>query len=122
MNSVLALSGPERYAYFIKRVADTNEVWSLYQDGWAMSGDNTGSALLPVWPASEYAAACALDQWDGYAPKAIPLDELLEVVIPELAENGGALAIFYTPEGRGVVPSLAEFVEHLREELAKYDD
>jgi hypothetical protein len=58
--SVLALSGSERYAYFVKRVADWAELWSLKtEDGWVLAGDDAGHELVPIWPHQRFAMACA---------------------------------------------------------------
>jgi hypothetical protein len=37
MEAVLALPGPKRFQHFIKVVADWQEVWGLYRDGWALA-------------------------------------------------------------------------------------
>ena len=48
--AVSALPPAERYAHFVKRAADTEEVWSLRsRDGWALAGDSARQ-LIPVWP------------------------------------------------------------------------
>ena len=36
IDAVLKLSGAERYQHFVKKIADWEEVWGLYQDGWAL--------------------------------------------------------------------------------------
>ena len=48
--NVVNLAPQERYRYFIKKVADSEEVWSLWNEGWAMLGDNHKSKLMAVWP------------------------------------------------------------------------
>jgi hypothetical protein len=43
----LSLSGLERYAYFVKKAADWEEIWSLKtEDGWVLAGDDQGVVLL----------------------------------------------------------------------------
>ncbi len=61
--AVCALPAAERYAHFVKQVADGEEVWSLRNaDGWVLSGNEAGDELVPVWPHARYAEACAIDQ------------------------------------------------------------
>jgi hypothetical protein len=44
LERVFNLSPHERYVYFIKHVADFQEVWGLKQDdGWATTGDDNGT-------------------------------------------------------------------------------
>jgi hypothetical protein len=39
--NVVGLTPAKRYEYFVKRVADWAQVWSLRDDeGWALAGDN----------------------------------------------------------------------------------
>jgi hypothetical protein len=46
--SVLALSAPRRYEYFIKRSAGHGELWGLHGDGgWVMAEDDDGRTLFP---------------------------------------------------------------------------
>ncbi len=42
MEAVLALPREERYAHFVKRVADTEQVWGLYNNGWASAATDDG--------------------------------------------------------------------------------
>lgn len=39
-----------RYEYFIKTIADYEELWGLYYDGWAITIDDQGNNMLPLWP------------------------------------------------------------------------
>jgi hypothetical protein len=48
--AVIKLPANIRYEYLIKKVADSEEVWGLYDDGWAMSSDDKGRLLIPFWP------------------------------------------------------------------------
>jgi len=76
--AVVTLPGPERYEYFIKRVADAREVWGLYQDGWALAKTDDGTLVFPMWPSSDYASLCAEYEWDGYDAQAFSLEELID--------------------------------------------
>lgn len=111
--AVSALPGPERYAYFVKRVTDAECAWGLFADGWALAGDGEGGRVFPLWPARAYAEACATDSWAGYAPREVPLDELLEELLPRLEQDGVRPGVFFTPAGQGVTPP----PERLREDL-----
>ena len=103
--AVVTLPGPARYEYFVKRVADSQEVWGLYQQGWALAKTDDGTLVFAMWPASEFADLCAEFEWDGYEPQAFPLDELLNDLLPQLEEDGVLPGVFYTPGDKGLTPT-----------------
>jgi len=121
MEAVVRLDGPARYRYFVKRVADSEEAWGLWKDGWASMSDEEGRAVFPLWPADVYAAACAVDEWGGYLPERIPLRDLMEEVLPMLTANGARPGVFPTASGKGVIPGVGELTHALREELENYE-
>ena len=72
------MDGPERYDYFIRKVADWEEVWSLkVEGGWAMVGNPDSDECIPFWPHPEYARICAKDQWEEYLPEPIKIANLV---------------------------------------------
>lgn len=121
IEAVLALAGPKRYEHFIKQVADREEVWGLYRDGWAMAGDDEGRKIFPLWPRSDYASLCVTGDWQGYEPSSFPLTDLMEELLPKLERDGVLPGIFYTPSDKGVIPSIPQLLADLREELKRYE-
>ena len=61
-----------RYEYFIKKVADYEEVWGLYDEGWATAQDVNGNKLIPFFPKKEFAEYYATNEWNKF--KAVPID------------------------------------------------
>jgi|EndMetStandDraft_4_1072995.scaffolds.fasta_scaffold263919_1 hypothetical protein len=120
MEAVLALPGAQRFEHFIKVVADWQEVWGLYQDGWALAAADDGRTVFPLWPAKEYAQLCAESEWQGHAPRSISLDEFTDVLLPKLKADGVLAGVFYTPSSKGVTPSPDELKAALDAELQKY--
>lgn len=122
VEAVTALPGPKRYWHFIKVVADQEQVWGLYNNGWALAATNEeNQTVFPVWPALEYAELCKASTWPECTPKPIEIDEFIETVIPELREEGIKLCIFYLATNSGVVPEYDEFLNDLNSELAQYE-
>lgn len=121
IQSVLALPGPQRYEHFIKIVADWEEVWGLYQNGWALAGTGDGVTVFPLWPAKEYAVLCANRRWADYEPKSFSLDGLINELLPKLKRDQMLPGIFYTPEDQGVTPEVDQFIADLQGEIAKYE-
>jgi hypothetical protein len=119
--SLLSQPGPIRYEHFIKRAADTQHVWGLFSDGWALARRDDGAQVFPVWPSPELAALCASGDWAGYQPRDIPIADFLDELLPQLKKDGVYPGIFYTPTGQGVLPEHQQLTDDLHAELAKYE-
>ncbi len=118
--SVTALAGDKRYRYFIKRVVDTGVVWGLWQNGWALATTESGEQVFPLWPAKEFASACAMGDWSSYAPEEIDLESLIDDLAQRLADSGVLAGVFPTPSEQGVTPELDGLVADLRAEMGRY--
>ena len=122
IESVLALPAPERYAYFVKHVADEERLWALGDEsGFAATAGDDGREAMPVWPHPRYALACAEGEWAGREPEPIALAEWLDGYLADLAEAGRAVAVFPDPGGAGVVREPGELGDDLRAEAARYE-
>ena len=107
----------ERYADFIKHVCEWDEAWGLRDDeGWmAVEGDN-GVTCFALWPAEAYARRAAIDEHANMRATPVPLDELVDKMLPAWEQQGVAISVFWVPPGQGVVVSAAELREALRED------
>ncbi len=121
IESILNLSGSERYDYFIKQVADKAEAWGLFSDGWSLAQDDEGNMVFPLWPAEEYAKLCAIGDWAGHEARSIDIDDLMDGLLPKAREDGTQLGIFPSPTERGVVPTIDAFEADMNEELSKFE-
>jgi uncharacterized protein DUF2750 len=122
IEALISSSGEKRYTYFVKRIVDWEEVWGLYNDGWALASTDDGQTIFPVWPAKEYAALCIKGMWSAFKPKVIPLDDFLVELIPNLRTDRVALGVFSTPEKTAVVPDLDQIKEDIVSEISKYEN
>ncbi|MFK0276096.1 DUF2750 domain-containing protein [Ensifer sp. NPDC090286] len=120
MEAVLALPVVKRFEHFVKVIADWEEVWGLYQDGWALAEADDGTTVFPLWPAKEYARVCTLNEWSGFEPRAISLGDFTEVLLPKLKLEGVLPGVFFTPTSKGVTPPVDELMAALQEELQNY--
>jgi Protein of unknown function (DUF2750) len=119
--SVVSLPAVKRYLYFIKRVVDWGSVWSIRDDdGWALTKDDDGNTLIPVWPHSRFAAACAAADWQHMRPAPIQLEDWIERWLPGIERDKRLIAVFATAEGRGAVVTPGQVQRDLDAELAKY--
>lgn len=122
LEAVSALTGPVRYSYCVKRIADWETAWSLWDEGWALCIASDGDAeSVPIWPAKEYAEACAVEQWHGCQAKEIPVAALISDFLASLRDEGRTISIFPVPELQGVFPTLEEFEADLLAEMSRYE-
>jgi Protein of unknown function (DUF2750) len=118
--SVLALSAPQRYEHFLKRICDTERIYLLEDQGTpVILSDDTGDARsqLPLWPHPRYAQVYR-ERQGGTGHASIDLRALLEEVLPDLAEADIDVAVFPSPEGKAPVVA----PERLREDILAYHD
>ena len=118
--SVLNLDGAKRYEYFIKRVVDNEELWGIYNDGWAMVGDDDGREGIPFWPRKEFAEASCINQWQGYDAEPIDLYEFMDKWLVDMENDKLYPAIFYTNKDKGVIVEPKRLLDDLEIELEKY--
>ncbi len=122
IEAILSLKAKERYAYSIKKITDREIIWSLWhENGWALCEDATNHILVPVWPHADYAALAAKDEWTGYKPKPITLDEFLTRWVPGMAKDKRLVAVFPTPDDKGVVIDPIRLGENIQEEERWYE-
>jgi catechol 2,3-dioxygenase-like lactoylglutathione lyase family enzyme len=120
--AVVGLTGPERYAYFIKRAASHGELWALADvQGLVIAEDDAGEKHVPVWPHPRYAAACAQGPWTGATPESIDIDDWVEAWLPRLRDDGLRIAVFQTPNDQGVAVGTERLKADLEEDLSGFE-
>ena len=120
ISAVTALSGAERYAYFLKQVADWEEVWGLSEDGqWVLMGGENDKRLVPVWPHEAFASVAATGLWAGAQPKSIALDKWLEKWTPGILRDGYSIVVFPVRDA-GAVVTPEQLHTDLEAEMKKY--
>jgi len=122
VDAVSRLQAPDRYRYFLNKVADWEELWGIANDdGWCLYADDSGTELLPVWPARAYAHTFCADDFADHAPKAISMDEWLENWLPGLASEGTQVAVFPLLSGQGIVIDPERLADDLKGALKQYE-
>lgn len=119
--SVSLLTPFERYKYFIKRVADSELMYTLIDSNreWAIA-DVEGKGVLSVWSAPEFAEQNAIEQWSGFSVEEVSIERFEEDVIDKIEENGYLVNVFPVKGKSGFVVELIEFARDLNEEMRKY--
>ncbi len=121
IENILKMSEKERYDYFIRKVADFEQIWGLNDEGWALLGDNDGNRILPLWPEKEFAELCAVDQWKDHKAEVIELDNFIEKWVPGMTNDKTLINVFLTPNTKGTVISPDDLNSDLQEELEQYE-
>ncbi|HEX4964427.1 MAG TPA: DUF2750 domain-containing protein [Thermoanaerobaculia bacterium] len=115
LRTLQALPAADRAVHLVQLAADWDEVWGLQDDrGWVVSKEMDA---FPLWPHPELARACARGNWEGAEPAPIALEDLLEDLLPLLAEDALRVALFPTPEDPGLLLAPGELRQRLQEEL-----
>jgi Protein of unknown function (DUF2750) len=118
---VRSLPADGRYEYFVKKVCDWQQVWGLWNEGWAIMADTEGKEVFPVWPHPIYAEAYAIGEWKGYRPREIRLQDWLGKWLPGLENDGRLIAIFPSTEGQPPTVNSNQLRADIEEECSKYD-
>lgn len=109
----------ERYKYFIKKIVDSEKIYSLYNKGWALYS-NGEQNLLPLWSDKEFAKDCINDEFSEFEIEEIDLYDFLDEFSFNLEKDKVGITIFPTYCDNGIVISIKYLVEEITSELKKY--
>ena len=119
---VLKTDAPTRYSHFVGQVADWESVWGLRApDGWVSVSDDSEVPMFPVWPHEIYARLLATGAWANATPTPIEVHEWLASWLPGLTADGSKVAVFPTPQGKGVVVEPARLAADIQDELDRIE-
>ena len=122
IQSVVKLTAFDRYEYFIKRVADSEKMYSLtHPDGeWALA-ETEGEKLFSLWSDKEYAILNTAGGWEGCTVKEITIEFFQNELQKLIEKEGFLLNVFPLNDMTGFVLDIDEFDRDLKEELLKYE-
>lgn len=116
--NVVELPAESRYGYFLNKVVDWEELWSLHDEsGWALCSGTNSVELIPVWPARMFAEICSQGEWAGFVPRAIKLSDWIEKWTPGMMSDQRSVAIFPTPFNKGVMMDPVKLLNAMQEML-----
>ena len=112
-----------RYQYTIKRIADTETMWTLGIDNQTFAIQKIREDyLLPIWSSKEFAIIFGSTFMKEYNCFPISLDNFEESIIDIICENGYLLNVFPTQtEEIGKVVGINSFSEDLSAALSEYN-
>ncbi len=122
IDSVSSLDAFSRYRYFIKKIADFEEVWTIQDENqeYALS-DVDDNTFVSLWSAEEFIKTNLSEGWENCEPIKLDLEKLGEELIPYASDNCYLINIFPVNGKSGFIVSVDEFVRDLNEELEQYD-
>ena len=121
-NALIKSQPDVRYQYALKRIADTETMWSIVDNNGAFFIQSYGNErLFPIWPFKEYAHAFCAKHWSICKIKAISLETFENSIIDFICKERLSINVF--PIGQEVldkVVGLNQFAEDLSHELEDY--
>lgn len=120
IRNIFALKPKDRYGYFLRRVADFEEVFIIIDSkgDFVMIGSDNIEAI-PVFPEKEFAKLFLIEDWKKYKIKKYSIDSFLNL-LDKLFEDGILIAGFPNLDLKTVTPTAEEVKNHLLFELEKY--
>lgn len=85
--AIPGMSNGERLDYFLLRVFEAEDVWSLKIGPAWFDELNEGKRCQPLWPYKRYASEAALDTWMDCRPDSISLEYFLYNDLQRLIEQ-----------------------------------
>lgn len=121
MDNILNLSAEDRYGYFIRKVADFEEVWLIKdQDGYAIFGDQENKTTIGVFPEKEFAELFLTDTWSNCVLESKDLNVFMEW-LDKLENDNIQIAGFPNKDLKAIVVEPKEMKSHLFFELQQYE-
>ena len=111
-----------RYQYSLKRIADTEVMWSVAdEEESCIIQTHDNQRLLPIWPFKEYAQVYGVDKTKEYKYIPIILDINVDSFIDLIAQEKLLINVFPTEkEPLGKIVGLNTFAEDLSVLLSDY--
>lgn len=120
-DNIINLTPFERYKYFIKKVADFEELWTItYSDGDYALSDVEDNIVISFWPKPEYITSNLADGWENCNSKKLTLDDLEDEIFDLIASQNYLINVFPVNGKSGFIVNLDEFARDLFEELKNF--
>lgn len=124
LEAVTALSPEKRYNYFVKRICDWEQVWTLYEDDCIVLNEaKNGKLYILLFPFKDFAEHYATNTrgMKGVSYKSFEINEFLETIIKKLQANNVSNAlVFPVANGYGLNVSMTDMVKDIQSESENY--
>lgn len=118
IENISKLEPYERYTYFIRKVADFEELWTITdKKGDLILSIIDDNKLVSFWTNEAFITGNLKGDFEKCIPFKMSLDDFEEKIIPLILENKYLLNIFSLNGKSGFIVDINEFVRDLNEEL-----
>ena len=125
IEAIIKLTPQQRYAYFLKRICDWEEIWTLYEDDCiVLNEDKQGVLFVFLLPFETFASHYAIKQRGmcGTFAKCFKLNEFVSTIANKLLANSVSDAlVFPVPNGFGLNVPLTRLIADIHKELENYE-
>lgn len=122
IENVSKLDPFKRYKYFIKKIADFEELWTLVdKNGDIALSEVENNILVSFWTDEAFIKSNLDSGWKECVPLKIGLDDFEEVFMPLIVENEYLINVFPVNGKSGFIVNINEFTRDLNEELENYE-
>jgi len=122
IENVSSLSPKNRYDYFIRKIADFEEVWTIIDsDGNFTLAEVEHNTVISLWTAEAFIESNLTPDWADCVSFKLSLDALEEVLIPLIRQNNYLINIFPVNSRIGHIVTLNDFINDLNDELEQYE-
>lgn len=118
--NILKMSKNDKYSYFIRKVSDFEQVWGLYNDGWAVLKNNEKEVILPFWPEKEFAIIATSELWNDYSPRSIDIYDFIEQFLVEMSRDKIKTNVFHNSIDDGIIVNPLRLKEDIGVEMEQY--
>jgi hypothetical protein len=123
-DAIIKLSPEERYAYFIKRICDWEQIWTLYSDdNLVLNEDKKGKLEVFLFPYETFTSyyAHGTKGMEDAVGKCFHLDEFMGEVVEKLLLHDVNMAlVFPVANGYGLKVTMKKLLNDINEELENY--
>ncbi|WP_350284656.1 DUF2750 domain-containing protein [uncultured Croceitalea sp.] len=121
IESVSKLEPFKRYNYFLKRIANFEEFWTIVDNhGDVALSEIEENTLISFWSSEEFIKSNLSGNWEKCIPFKVTFDDFEDTFAPLIAQNDYLINVFPVNRKSGFVVSLDEFIRDLNDELEQY--
>jgi len=104
IEKVSKLEPLKRYQYFIKRIADFEEFWTLVDyDGCVALSEVEENTLISFWSSEDFIKSNLFDNWKNLTAFKITLDDFEDTFAPLITDNNYLINVFPVNRKSGFV-------------------
>ena len=121
IEKVSSLQPLERYKYFMKKIADNEQIYTLIdENNNYVTSVIDDYELFPIWSSKEFANLCKINGWESFVVKQLDFDILENEIFDLIGDSNYLINVFPVYDKTGFIVDLNEFANDLKNELENY--